>query len=168
MDVPYLGAAFRRTSNKTNEVELLIMVRPELVEGLDPDQVPPCGPGMNSTNPSDTDLFWKGHIEVPVKPPHGPAAGGAGIMAPESINPPAAAPVEEMPAASGRRGASNTVVVSDVPGGRLPPAGPSIARAAPNSPNYPSNPQRRKARPQTNPDSSPPGFIGPRGYDVRN
>ncbi len=76
MDMPYLGALFRRTHSRVDEVELLIMVRPELVEGLDPDQVPPCGPGSQSSSPSDHDLFWKGHNEVPIKPPGGMYAPG--------------------------------------------------------------------------------------------
>ena len=67
MDVPYLGAAFSRKENKINEVELLILVRPELVEGLDPEQVPPCGPGMTTMTPDDNGLFWKGYMEVPVQ-----------------------------------------------------------------------------------------------------
>ena len=47
MDVPYLGALFRRTHSKVNEIELLILVRPELVEGSIPtrcrraDRAPP-------------------------------------------------------------------------------------------------------------------------------
>ena len=32
-EVPYLGAAFRRVNEQVNEIELLIMVTPELVEG---------------------------------------------------------------------------------------------------------------------------------------
>ena len=81
MDVPYLGAAFSRKANKINEVELLIMVRPELVEGMDPDQVPPCGPGMTSMSPDDCDLYWKGYMEVPINTPHGPGHGPVGPMA---------------------------------------------------------------------------------------
>ncbi len=45
MDVPYLGMLFSRKISTVNEVELLIVVRPELVEAMDPDQVPACGPG---------------------------------------------------------------------------------------------------------------------------
>ena len=42
------------------------MVTPELVEPMDASQVPPCGPGMQSASPSDWELFFKGHLEVPV------------------------------------------------------------------------------------------------------
>ncbi len=64
-DLPWIGAAFRRTKSVTNEIELLILVTPELVDALDPHEVPQGGPGLNSCNPNDNQLFWKGHIEVP-------------------------------------------------------------------------------------------------------
>ena len=63
--MPYLGAAFRKVHETTNEVELLILVTPELVEAMDANEVPPCGPGMQTTSPSDWELFMKGHLEVP-------------------------------------------------------------------------------------------------------
>ncbi len=64
-DVPYLGALFRKVEEQTNEVELLMLVTPELVEAMDPHEVPPCGPGMRTTSPSDCELYLKGHLEVP-------------------------------------------------------------------------------------------------------
>ncbi len=77
MDLPFFGTAFSRKSSEINEVELLILVRPELVEALDPQQVPPCGPGTTSMAPDDCGLFWKGYMEVPTQlPTNGPAAVG--------------------------------------------------------------------------------------------
>lgn len=64
-DVPYLGAAFRRVQEEVNEIELLIMVTPEIVDAMDSDQVPPCGPGQRTTSPSDCELYGKGYLEVP-------------------------------------------------------------------------------------------------------
>lgn len=64
-DVPYIGAAFRRVAERSNDVELLILVTPELVEAMDPEQVPPCGPGTQTASPSDWELYMKGYIEVP-------------------------------------------------------------------------------------------------------
>ncbi|MDA0657755.1 MAG: pilus assembly protein N-terminal domain-containing protein [Planctomycetota bacterium] len=64
-DLPWVGAAFRRVAETTNEVELLVMVRPELVDGLDPHEVPPCGPGETNTNPNHLDFYWRGYMEVP-------------------------------------------------------------------------------------------------------
>ena len=75
-EVPYLGVPFRHVSEQVNEVETLIMVTPELVEPLDANQVPPCGPGMETTSPSDWELFFKGHIEVPVCCNGGGCQGG--------------------------------------------------------------------------------------------
>jgi pilus assembly protein CpaC len=48
-----------------NEVELLILVRPEFVAALDPDQVPACGPGEATTSPNDAELYFRGYLEVP-------------------------------------------------------------------------------------------------------
>ena len=41
------------------------MVTPELVDPLDPHEVPPCGPGTRTVAPNDWELYMKGHIEVP-------------------------------------------------------------------------------------------------------
>ena len=64
-EMPYIGAAFRHTEEERNEVELLILVTPELVAGMNAEQVPPCGPGMRTTSPDDWELFMKGYVEVP-------------------------------------------------------------------------------------------------------
>ena len=64
-DVPYLGVAFRRMKDENNEIELLILVTPELVDPLNPHEVPRCGPGMDTASPSDCELYLKGYLEVP-------------------------------------------------------------------------------------------------------
>jgi len=64
-DMPWVGAAFRRVEEQQNEVELVITVRPELVDALDADEVPACLPGMNSRAPQDCDLLLRGYMEVP-------------------------------------------------------------------------------------------------------
>ena len=64
-ELPYVGSLFRRVTERRNDVELLITVTPELVDAMDPHQVPRGGPGLNSTSPGDHDLYLKGHIEVP-------------------------------------------------------------------------------------------------------
>lgn len=64
-ELPLVGSLFRRVSEETNEIELLITVTPELAEAMDPLQVPLGGPGMNSQSPTDKELYLKGHIEVP-------------------------------------------------------------------------------------------------------
>ena len=73
-EVPYLGVPFRKVSEATNEIELVIIVTPEFAEALDASEVPPCGPGMQTTSPSDWELFMKGHLEVPKCPDSCPRA----------------------------------------------------------------------------------------------
>jgi len=78
-EVPYLGMLFRRVQHQDNEIELLMLVTPELVEAMDPSEVPPCGPGAMTTTPSDWDLYTKGHLEVPnCCPDHGGCAACEG------------------------------------------------------------------------------------------
>jgi pilus assembly protein CpaC len=149
-DVPYLGLAFRRVKEVRNEVELLILVTPELVEGLDASEVPPCGPGMQTGSPSDWELYMKGQLEVPKCPPK-PLSGSQG------------------PCGKVDGGGSNGGDSSEPPDGMIgpteqiptpPPAGAPQNRHSPSKPNYQS---------PTNPSTSndgPPGFIGPVGYDV--
>ncbi|MBI2823558.1 MAG: pilus assembly protein N-terminal domain-containing protein [Planctomycetia bacterium] len=64
-ELPFVGAVFRRVSAHSEEVELLIMVTPFLVDALDPCDVPRGGPGLFTGTPSDCQLYLKGHIEVP-------------------------------------------------------------------------------------------------------
>lgn len=64
-ELPGVGAMFRRTRYDTAETELLVLITPEYVAGIAPDQVPPGGPGMGTTVPVDRELYWDGIIEVP-------------------------------------------------------------------------------------------------------
>jgi pilus assembly protein CpaC len=64
-DLPYLGFMFRNVREVQNEVELLITVTPDFAAGMDPTELPTSYPGFNTTSPSDKELYWKGHIEVP-------------------------------------------------------------------------------------------------------
>lgn len=64
-DIPILGVPFRRSQDEVEEVELLILVTPELVDAMEPHEVPPCGPGMGTVSPSDCDLYIDGKMEVP-------------------------------------------------------------------------------------------------------
>ena len=151
-ELPYLGTLFRKVKEDLNEVELLITVTPELVDAMDANQVPRCGPGLNSTSPSDWDLFFKGHLEVPKCCGNGEGGGAVcqdgncavppgGVPAGPQYIDPAAAPAA--PAAPGS------------PQGRYnsyPPANPNIAAGAGPS----------------NHGIIEPSFIGPIGYDVLN
>jgi len=88
-DVPYVGALFRRVEERNNEIELLVFVTPELVDAMDAEEVPPCGPGAQTASPGDCELGLKGYIEVPnCCPPGAPGTtqGGPGqVMAPEQV-----------------------------------------------------------------------------------
>ena len=79
-DLPFLGAAFRSVREQVNEIELLILVTPEFVDGMDPHEVPQCGPGMESVSPTNCQLYWGGHLEVPACGQCGPqSCVGAGV-----------------------------------------------------------------------------------------
>jgi pilus assembly protein CpaC len=188
MDVPYLGVPFRSTTDTVNEIELLIMVRPELAEPLDCDQVPPVGPAMGTTVPTDCDLYFRGQTEAAFPPPGagpGPGAGGGPLPGGVGFPPggpgagpgvqietvPPGQPVERLLSPGASRAplrSRSTVVVSD--------EYPATSGAAVRTPAQPaSDPRYNRARPQirpaagnTIPESDPPSFLGPTGYDVVN
>lgn len=76
-ELPYIGPFFGQVNESVNEIELLMFVTPHLVEALDPQQVPPCGPGDETTNPTDFQFFLKNHIETPKLCPPGDLANAA-------------------------------------------------------------------------------------------
>lgn len=56
-DIPILGALFRSTRYERRETELVVLVTPRLVGGLNPDQVPSL-PGEKWRSPTEGELFW--------------------------------------------------------------------------------------------------------------
>ncbi len=64
-ELPWVGGAFRRVRYEEGETELVIMVTPELAGPMNPDQVPPGGPGTFTDVPTDRELYRDGMIEVP-------------------------------------------------------------------------------------------------------
>jgi pilus assembly protein CpaC len=60
-DVPVLGALFSSNEYRKNLTELVIVVTPEIVAPLNPDQVPPL-PGDEITEPNDWQLFALGLV----------------------------------------------------------------------------------------------------------
>ncbi len=125
-DVPYLGVAFRKVHEEVNEVETLILVTPELVEAMDANEVPICGPGMQTTSPSDWELYMKGHIEVPKCCPTGgsncggqnPGSGADGLPPDGMISGPGER-IPTPPPADGSAPRGSTIVPR--PPKRLPP-----------------------------------------------
>ncbi len=168
-DLPYIGAPFRRVYEERNEVELLILVTPELAEAMDANEVPPCGPGMRTKSPSDWELYMKGHLEVPnCCPANGdcPEPQGHG----ESLPPP-----DGMIYGPGQSAAGPQEVDAAGRPIRSARTSPRAAGSPAASGRGSSNPYSRYSASQANSASSgtssgqqngPPGFIGPVGYDV--
>jgi len=172
-DLPYVGAAFRKTHEKVNEIELVVMVTPEIVDAMDSCDVPPCLPGMSSRSPTDCELYWKGHTEVPSCGPCSAGDclwGGEGNgmrMGPEMVPAPAPAngakpPVapspdgkssSSAPRSSSRPGASNLAYPSSV----APGSAGQYNRA---------NPQNSRTNAATAKEPAEPSLIGPVGYEV--
>ena len=61
-DLPFLAKVFGRRDATRNETELIILVTPELVHPLEPEEVPPL-PGFDVTEPTNCEFFLCGDIE---------------------------------------------------------------------------------------------------------
>jgi len=158
-DLPYVGAFFRRVHENRNEVELLILVTPELIEAVDPEELPPCGPGTTTVSPTDHEFYWKGHVEVPACCG---ICGGAGCtvcrLRSEGSAGPAPCETQQAPspASANSRPAASVRVAERTTG-----------RSA--VPNYYNRANRQSSPPQparAKPAGELPGFLGPVGYDV--
>ena len=164
-DLPWFGAAFRSTHEQVNDKELLIMVTPELVNAMNPGEVPPCMPGMCSDSPNDAQLYGRGYSEVPACGPCGASwcgspggcctNGGA-----ESIATPPGKSATPTPAYNGPKSSADT--------GSLPldPNQPILYSPA-NRSNR-ANPQGVPSAGSAARGEQAPGFVGPIGYDVVN
>lgn len=71
MDLPIIGAPFRKVQEQVNEIENLVLVTPDFADAMDPGEVPQCGPGMETMSPSDCEFYWRGQLEVPACGPCG-------------------------------------------------------------------------------------------------
>ena len=184
-ELPYVGALFRRQNEQINEVELLILVTPELIEGADPHEMPKCLPGTQTTSPTDWQFYVRGHMEVPKICPPGheasqmPHISDVPTSAPkleqrqEPVQTPPPAPPEARsnrrasPPPTTAKGASNPQanvlrIVPLAPVERTPPtAGTPLSQRATSSlpVTYVAN------RPQVSAGSGLPGFVGPTGYE---
>ncbi len=170
-DLPYVGTPFRKVQETVQEIELLILVTPELVDALDPHQVPPCGPGQEATIPSDGELYWRGYLEVPVCSEDGSSAkyqaGGAEAIQghphhnsswsgenPNAIPSEMIMPGTPLPSTNGAALHGLPPTTSDR----------SWSTGIPNIQRKASTPSRKPASKATESDE-PPGLIGPVGYD---
>ena len=62
MNTPVIGAMFRDTQNQTVETELVFLITPKFIDGVDGFNTPM--PGNSSQSPTDHDLFHYGVVEV--------------------------------------------------------------------------------------------------------
>lgn len=63
-DVPVIGTLFSSVTYTRENTELIVLVTPELVAPLDPQQVGPV-PGQLMSHPSDAELFFNQQLEGP-------------------------------------------------------------------------------------------------------
>jgi pilus assembly protein CpaC len=176
-DLPWVGIPFRRVSNLRNDVEMLIFVTPEFCEAMDPNEVPPCGPGQLTTTPTDCELFGRGYLEVPKNCPGGNC--GPGLMGPSG---PGMEPMYDQlpatpgqpiapPAAGGNSAQKPTKAMGPVASSTSRPIGTG-ARATTVSTSRTVQPSTASKSSNTTanqgPSASAPGsisLIGPQGYD---
>ncbi len=92
-DVPVLGQLFSSVRYQQEETELIILVTPELVAPISPNQVAYV-PGRNHTPPNDWELYGLGKIEGATPERSRPAMpdGGTWPVKPNEIYGPKAAP----------------------------------------------------------------------------
>ncbi len=165
-DIPWAGAAFRRVQDRRNEVELLIIVTPELVGPLNPGEEPCAMPGTSSGPLNDTELYWRGYMEVPNCGPGSYETGmigptGPSVIEGEMIGP--GTPLMEVPSptsATSPQFETNTQMQGvHTPSGR---------RTSPVSiqPNPGVRPSSGQSSTPVQSSAPMPTMIGPSGYDT--
>lgn len=172
-DMPWVGRAFSRVEQRTNEVELLILVTPELVGPMEPHQVPQCGPGQLTSDPNDTELYWYGYGEVP-NCCLGP--GGAPIQAPGQNGPPESIPIPTqnampVPGQDAVPSPQRSVIPDATrPSGEAEPlpsprASAAAASQTPRASAAAGADSEQGQPPQRDGGSNELGLVGPLGYD---
>lgn len=174
-DLPWIGAAFGRRREQTNEIELLILVTPQLVEAMDPCDVPPGGPGLDTASPTDGQLYGRGHLEVPRRPPQ--ATRCQHSIAPDSRVYEAAPPQSDAPNVEPLPDVESTDEGNPPPelpkdksaerdaGGLRVHATSSRRRAVTRGDSARDSRSSRRARAGGQPAPTPPGMVGPVGYE---
>ncbi len=64
-EIPVIGAAFSKKVYQRSETETVILITPEFGSSIPSGQIPPGGPGQNTVEPTDRELYLGGLIEVP-------------------------------------------------------------------------------------------------------
>jgi pilus assembly protein CpaC len=88
-DIPVLGALFRSVRYQKKETELVVLVTPHVVAGLNPAQVPDL-PGEHWRDPSEVDLFLNQDLGNSLPPRH----AGSGSSPFEATSKPTTATVQ--------------------------------------------------------------------------
>jgi pilus assembly protein CpaC len=85
-DIPWIGPRVFQSKNASEiETELLVLVSPEIVRPMEPDEVPPV-PGYNATHPTDHELWYRGQTEgQPDNQVYQIAPFGSGVMHGEPV-----------------------------------------------------------------------------------
>jgi pilus assembly protein CpaC len=79
-ELPYIGTLFRRVSHEKEDIDLLIVVTPRLINPLSGCQRPPVLPGQEARSPTDCEFYLGGLIEAPAGPPAWRAPHGAPVF----------------------------------------------------------------------------------------
>lgn len=64
-NIPIIGIAFTSKTITRDETELIVLVSPELVHAMDPEEVPALLPGTEVTEPDDWDFYIRNRFEGP-------------------------------------------------------------------------------------------------------
>jgi pilus assembly protein CpaC len=156
-DLPWFGAPFRKVREEANEIELLIMVTPEFVDAVDPEEVPPCGPGESTMSPNDVELYWRGYMEVPKCCEDGSCPNCQGGTPGETTIPEEVQPHEAQPPQPSDLDASAA---------RPAPQARAAARPAAVKSAQQSSKTRRTGEGAASVAGRKPALIGPVGYDA--
>jgi pilus assembly protein CpaC len=143
-----------------------VTVRPELVDALDPHEVPACLPGEQTDSPSDVELYFRGYIEVPNCCPDGScgncqggghAAGVTELPGAVHVTTPVPSPAQPLLNESGMNTSATQFDSQNSSYRAVRPVNHSI-----------SGRQIRRTNSSNNPASSndDPGLFGRVGYDV--
>ncbi|WP_437229052.1 type II and III secretion system protein family protein [Planctomicrobium sp. SH661] len=112
-EIPVAGAFFSTKRYEMSETELVILVTPQMVSPMTPCQVPQGGPGLQSTDPIDRELYLDGNLEVPRFGPDCPdCQPDAGLVIPGGPVPagPSCEPTPNYPPLLGAKGTPKTEV----------------------------------------------------------
>ena len=157
-ELPGIGAAFRRVKFEEAETELVILVTPHPVAGLNPSEVPCGGPGRGTAAPTTRELFNFGLLEVPGHDPCGPDCPPAGCPVDAAVPagfPAAGLPADDLPPMS----SPQVFAPQGVPQGYAPRAMPSAGGQSPwhAAPTMPATPMQPGVPSYTSPAPLMPG-----------